>query len=370
MKGTAKAAELAAAVKTAQTIIGGGTIEALRYIRLTARAGALEVEATNMTQHMAVNCEAQLSDGVAVVDPGRLLTALQPINGEASISCSDGFMSISGKGSRSRLPLPPNAMWDAVERPIPESSFDVDGESLAAAFETVAPAIGDDPSRWFLHGAHLKWAGPDFIAEAADSILILARQITARKPTSWPNISIIAPPEFVATAVKLAKGGDASLSVTENRIILTTPKGWLASKLVAATYPNIDRAWDPKAAPVLRADRKSLLNVLRLAGQFAEANNNRERTAVLHEGDVLAAGPNGARFRASFECEYFKEQTYCFQPRYLIAGLSALTSETVDLTDGGSCTAITIQGDGARLCAIAQFDLPAWWQRERSREAA
>lgn len=369
MKGTVRASELAAAVKAAQSIIWTGTkIDALRHVRLKASVSALEVEATNLDQHIAVSIDASLSDGIAIADPARLLTALQPIAGDASISCTDGFMSLSGKGARSRLALLPADAWVNVERPAVENGFDVDGESLITAFETIAPALADDPSRPYLCGAHLKWVKSDLIAEAANGVLMLTRGVKARRPAIWPEDAVLVPHEFMQAAAKIMKGEGATLSVSANRIVLTTAKGWLASKLIAGKYPDIDQYWDKKAAPALRADRESLLSVVKLAEQFGM---DKQRTVVLHEGEALTIGANGETFRASFEGEYIKGQTYSFQPKILSAALSALTSEIVEMTDGGSMPqTIVIHGDGARVCAAVQISPPAWWLREQSKEAA
>lgn len=372
MKGTVSAAELAAAVKTAQTIIVAGIkIDCLKYVRLTAAGGKFEIEATNLDQHMIVHLTANLSDGSAIVDPGRLLMALNPISGDVTISCTEGFMSLSGKGSRSRLALLPSELWANVERPVAETSFETKPESLKAALETVMAAVSTDPSVFFLCGCHLKWDGPDLVAEATDRFVLLSREIAARRPDSWPEGSVIVPPEFLIAAGKILAGESASLSVTASRIVLTTPAGRLASKLVAATYPDLDRVWDKKAAPALRADRKSLLAVVKLAHQFSDPNADGHRSLIIHKGEVITIGPNGEKFRAAFECKYVKDQTYSFQPRVLLAAVNALTSETIELTDGGSKeSVIVIHGDGARTCVAVQMGIPAWWRREMAADTA
>jgi DNA polymerase III sliding clamp (beta) subunit (PCNA family) len=367
MKGTISASALAAAVKTAQSIISSACkIEAYRNVRLTASAGVLEIEATNFDQHMALSIPCGLSDGCAIVDPARLLMALQPIQGDAALSLADTFLSVSGKGSRSRLAVLPPDVWQGIEMPNAENSFDVKPESLLAAFNTVLPALLNDPSCYYLCGCNLRWDGPDFIAEGTDRHVLLARQIIATKPKTWPAVSIIAPREFMVASAKLLGGDSASLSITENRIILTTPGGRLASKLIAATYPNTDRVWNKNAAPALRADRKSLLAIAKLAHLFSDANEAGERRLVIHEGEVITMGKNGETFRSAFECEYIKTIDYSWQPRVLITALEALTSETVEFTDGASGTSIVINGDGARTCVAMQMPTPAWWVREQA----
>lgn len=372
MKGTVNVAELAAAVKTAQSIIATGIkIDSLKHVRLTASGGELEVEATNLDQHMAVRLPAKLSDGVAIVDPARLLMTLAPISGEVTLSCAENFMSVSGKGSRSKLALLPNDLWANVEKPAAEAGFDVDGESLVAAFDTILPAVADDASRFYLNGAHLKWAETKLIAEASNGVLVLTREIVARRPALWPKDSVIVPREFVIAAGRIMKGDSATLSISVSRVVLTTSVGWLASKLIAGTFPDIERAWDKKAVPALRADRKSLLGVIKLAHQFSEADGHSQRTVVVHNGEALAAGPNGEMFRACFDGEYIKEQSYSFQPRVLLSALSALTSETVELTDGGSRPdVIVIHGDGARTCVAMQIAPPGWFRREKAEQEA
>lgn len=367
MRGTVSSAALTAAIKSAQTIIvGAAKIDALRHIRLTASGGSLEVEATNFDQHMALRVDAALSPGVAIVDPARLLISLQPIRGEVSISCTDGFMSVSGEGSRSRLALLPPATWANVELPTAdETSFDVKAESLLAAFATVLPAVSTDPSIYYLMGAHLKWDGPDLILEACDRFVILSREIEARKPKAWPSDSIILPREFMIAASKLLAGDGATLSISSHRVILTAPTGRLASKLIEGTYPGLDRLWDKAAAPVLRADRKSLLGVTKLAHQFSDSDGDSLRCMVIHDSEVIAVGGNGEKFQAAFDGEYIKKQDYSFQPKILLAVLSVLTSDTVELTDGGKMpSTVVIHGDGARTCVAMQRETPAWWHRE------
>lgn len=367
MKGTINAAELSAAVKTAQSLISSAIkVEAYRHVRLTAKAGALEIEATNFDQHMVVTLPCELSDGSAIVDPARLAMVLQPIKGDVTISCTDNAMSISGKGLRSRLAILPGDTWQGVEMPGAENRLDVKPESLLAAFSTVLPALPTDASCYFLCGAHLKWDGPDLVAEATDRYLLLAREIEAAKPDAWPSESVIVPREFMVPAAKLLSGDSASLSVAKNRVILTTPAGRLASKLIAATYPDTSRVWKKDAATALRADRKSLLTVAKLAHQFSDTNEVGERRLVLHGGEVITAGRNGETFRAAFECEYIKPIDYSWQPKVLVAALEALTSETVELTDGESGTSIVFRGDGARTCVAMQMPIPAWWHREQA----
>lgn len=371
MKGSVNAAELAAAVKTAQSIIFAGTKnDALRHVRLKAMATTVEVEATNMDQHMMVRAAADVGGPPAIVDPARLLMALSPIAGEATISCTDGHMSISGKGARSRLALLPATSWQGVEMPAAETSFDVKPESLLSALNTVLPAASTDGSVFYLAGVNLRWDGPDFIAEACDRFVVLAKEIEARKPAAWPG-SVIIPREFILAAGKLLASDSATLSVTESRIVLATPAGVLASKLIAATYPELDRVWDKKSAPVLRADRKSLLAVVKLAHQFSESDGEKLRSLVIHEGEVIAMGANGEKFQAGFECEYVKAQDYSFQPKLLLTALSALTSETVELTDGGQQPdTVVVHGDGIRTCAVRQRSMPPWWRREQAAQKA
>lgn len=373
MKGTISASELASAVKAAQSIIASSIkIDAYRHVRLTAKGGKLEIEATSLDQHIALQIEASLSDGTALVDPARLLMALQSISGDATISTADRFMSVTGKGARSRLALLGDEAWAGIQRPAMENAFDVDAESLAAAFSTVTPAVSADASRCYLQGAHLRWVGNDLIAEAANGHNLIARQIIARRPAEWPDTSIIVPTEFMTAAAKIIKGEGATLSITRDRIIVSSPRGSLASKLIAGTFPDTDRAWDKEARPVLRADRKSLLDTMQMAERFCEASNDGRR-AVIHNGEVIAAGGPGEMFRAAFEGEYVKDGTFCFQPRVLIVALSALESETVELTDGGKFPNTTsINGDGARVCVAMQVKPPAWWLRDQAaeREAA
>lgn len=372
MKGAVSAADLAAAVKTARSIIPAGISNlALGHIRLTSDGSMLEVEATNMDQHMMVSLPAKLSKGFALVDPARLLMALQPISGEATLSCADSFMSLSGRGARTRLALLSEDSWASISMPAAEASFEVKPESLRAAIETVLPATLKDASVYYLCGCHLKWDGPDLIAEATDKHILLTRQIVARRPDNWPRESIILPAEFMIAADKLLNAESASLSVTANRIILATPKGRLASKLIAASYPDTDKFWDKRAAPALRADRKSLLSVVKLANQFSDVNAAGERSLIVHEGEVITVGANGEKFRAAFECEYIKPIDYSYQPKILLTALEAFTSEIVELTDGGQTPhVVVIHGDGVRTCIAMQKDLPGWWRREMAAEKA
>jgi DNA polymerase III sliding clamp (beta) subunit (PCNA family) len=371
MKGIINAAALSAAVKTAQSVISSALkIEAYQHVRMTAKGGTLEIEATNFDQHMALNIPCGLSDGCAIVDPARLLMALAPIKGDVTISCAETHMSLSGKGSRSRLAILPADVWQGIEAPRAENSFDVRPESLLAAFNTVLPAVLNDPSCYYLCGCNLRWDGLDLIAEGTDRHVLLARQIVATKPKAWPDVSIIVPREFMIASAKLLSADSASLSVTESRVILTTPGGRLASKLIAATYPNTDRVWDKNAAPALRADRKSLLAIAKLAHLFSDANDVGERRLVIHDGEVITVGKNGETFRSAFEHEYIKAIDYSWQPRVLITALEALTSETVEFTDGALGTSIVVHGDGARTCVAMQMPAPAWWRREMAAQNA
>lgn len=243
MELTIKAGTLADALTMVRGIIlTRTTIPILTHVKLVASGDRAAISANNLEMQVALNvdCICQKTGDVTV--PGLPLLALVKSfakNADVALKMKDGQLSISC--GRSRYSLPTLPAGDFPEIPTLEDGaavFTLPASTLAEALTATRGTVSTETTRFYLCGVavNVESNGLDFVSTDGHRLSRLKQGC----PGGAEGLqTTIVPTDAVVQILALCEsGGDAKVSVTQNRISVQIEDTLFVSKLIAGTYPD------------------------------------------------------------------------------------------------------------------------------------
>lgn len=242
------------------------TIPVLQNMLFAVTAGRLRVTGTDLDCEIsaAADCKAE-TEASFTLPAGTVHDAVRKLAEGVDIAfdVEKDFATISAGRSRFRVPVLPAADFPEIAQSNFSHHFALPSGALTRMLATVSYAISSEETRYYLNGIH--WhaskdndGGEHFNAAATDGHR-LAR-FRAPLPAGAEEMPGVIVPRRTAGLLKglLVDKGDVAISLSDTKVMFTTPAGSLVSKLIDGTYPDYARVIPQGHPNQFSVDKKTL----------------------------------------------------------------------------------------------------------------
>ena len=218
-----------------------------KHILVTADAGDLRLEATDLEQHMLAKLPARVAlKGSALLPMAGLLAAVKGYKGDVRIT--NGLVECGDRAID--LVTLPVSDWPQMLAPFDEAKrWSMPAADLATVLGRVAPFQSTEETRYYLNGVLFETGKEGLTLVATDGHRLAAETTPCTAPA---GVRIIVPSCAVATLQAALKGaeGTAQIEATDTRIRVVLGRTAVTSKLIDGSFPEYDRCV-PGAAEVV-----------------------------------------------------------------------------------------------------------------------
>lgn len=353
MKFTADRQMLAhALIWTGQIRPGIGTLQAMSGIKLTADENRLALEATNGETDGRIHFDAKIDrEGVALVPRELLTSIIAELAGETVIA-EQRESALHIRCGRPRFTV---RLMELADFPSLQlgggtgNSVTVKAADLASLAGQVGPVVGTNDARPVLTGVHLTTTDGSLTASATDSYRMARRTIPAVCTQTCAAIVPRAALEMIAKTGE-ALGADVRITFDGGQLGVAFNDRQVATRLVEGRYPDLDQLVPTRWERTIIAPRADLLAAVRRAAVISDkalAVTPVKLSVTASEIGVGAAANDVGDGDDAVPCELDGAPiVLAFNPRYLSAGLKAVTGEHIAL----------MANDEHKPVRISQFD--------------
>lgn len=326
------------------------TLPILNNVLVAARAGSLELTATNLdlTIHhsMAADVEEEgevtvparmLSEFVASLPEKPLTWQLDAVHQTVALKSGRFDAHIRGVDAREFPPLPDISDGETVE---------IDPQSLLAAIDQTVIAASGDEGRPIYTGVLTEIVGSQVTMVATDGHRLAIRTLRATEDShEIDRLAVIIPARALSEAARLlrpvaASPGTVSMSVSSSRaqVRFQLPGYDLTARLIDGVYPSYEKVIPTQQQTVVRVSTEEFRRTTKVVSLFARDAAN---VLKLRCGDgevVLSAntnevGDNVASVEATTEGESLG---IAFNARYMTDVLNLMDSPEVEMVFNGA----------------------------------
>lgn len=343
MKVTVDRASLSATLNTLAPLARGGTLPVLSCYHIAAKAGKLQVSATDLSTHVTAVLPAEAEPGEICVSAARLRAIIDRLEcADVALVADGGALTINGGGFAGKLlgiagddfPAPARAE-KGVSIPVTADLF------------KLAPFASTDETRYVLCGVHLEAAAGGPLRTVATD----GRRLAVLTGDNVPaEVSATLPTAACNLFTKLAAAG-GTLTVGPNFARLDVPGFAASTKLVEGGYPNWRLVIPTEMKTRVTADPHALTEALRRVALVCSEKSSAVKAAIGKGAITLSA--------ASADVGEAQEQvaaeidgpglTVACNPEYLLAALTKAGVFELRLTD--EMSPIVVEG-GAFLAVV------------------
>jgi DNA polymerase III subunit beta len=299
------------------------SVQILSGILLEARAGELQLAATDMELSLRSTVSAQLEGDGAIVLPGKTFVDI------ARLLPSDE-VSIEHKPAESVVHVTSGSASYTLHTYNPEDfprlpelgavqTFSVDRESLLETITRVARAASRDESRPVLTGILVSFTGGKIVMAATDSYRLAVKETELAGST--PELEAIVPSRALQELARIASSGETvEVGVYENQVLFTVDGAWLTTRRIDGQFPNYRQLLPEQFEHELTIPRQEVLEVVRRASvmiqratplqlRFAEG----ELTVIARTHEVgeskesMPVGFSGETLEIGFNADFLRE---------------------------------------------------------------
>ena len=312
-----------------------------------------EVSAQETTSAEVAEPGTVLVSGRLLADITRALPA-KPVD----VSIDGARVAISCGSSKFSLPTMP--VEDYPELPtVPEPTGTVPGDLFAEAVSQVAVAAGRDDTLPMLTGIRVEIEGERVVLAATDRFRLAVRELDWSPASASTTGAALVPAKTLAEAARSAGadhagtvelafgspeaiGADGILGITSNAKKTTT-------RLLDAEFPKFRQLFPASHTSVASVNSASLIEAIKRVSLVAERG---AQIRMDFSGDsvlLTAGGDEAGKAEEALDVNFYGEPILiAFNPTYLLDGLAALNSETVEF----GFTNPEPDGSGERRAAI------------------
>ena len=327
--------DLAARLGAVSRVVSArGTVQVLAGVLLHARAGALELAATDMELSLRTTLPARVEGDGALVVPGKLLvdlTRLLPA-GEVTVEYlpDDGIAEITAGSYTSRLNT-----FSAEDFPrLPSVDVPlhaVETASLLDTAERVSRSASRDESRPVLTGIQVKFEGQKLSMAATDSYRLSFKE--TELASAGPDIEAIIPARALAELARIAAGTETvQLGINENTVVFGAGDAWLTTRRIDGQFPDVNRLKPEAFEAEVDLPRAEFRDVVRRAAVMAQRNAPLRLRFAEGELTVSAQSQDVGETRESMPISYIGEPLEIgFNAEFLADGIDSVSGDTVRL---------------------------------------
>jgi DNA polymerase-3 subunit beta len=322
-----------------------GTIPILANVRIEAGAGGVMLRGTDLEMEAEAACAAAVTAQGATSVGGKLLESFVK-------RCPDGSqisVTLDGAGAqlklvcertRSAIPVLPVNDFPSLDGPkgIGARSFSISASEFKAALGQVAFAIGHgDGVPGMLQGLYMHDGGERIRAVATDKHqLAIASLVKPAQADGMPGV--ILPYRFVIELLRvMSDDGEASLSVSNDRVSVTLGEFRLISNLLAGPYPDYPRVIPPLADSRAFFSREAMIQAIQRVSIVIGDKDAMSVRITLASGEIRVATSSAARGACfdAIDADVAGEVVTGVNYRYLLSVLGALGCDRVCIHFGG-----------------------------------
>ncbi len=344
------------------------TIPILSSILVASGPEKIHFVATDLDQMIDVEIPATVAASFrACVDARMLEAALKRFPEDGTVSLTEetdgegvaALRLVCGR-ARVRLAALPEADFPRLDVGRVVDRFEIAGTVLADALRTVAPAMSDEETRYYLCGVHMAENRDGDLAFAATDGHRLHRKTLDMPEDAGGLAGVIIPRATIDDLAPLAgEAGEAPVTVEigETLMRVAAPGATLTTKLVDGKYPDYERI----IPPVTDASRTVVVGTDALAAALASAlvaapNKDSRMVTLRFSGetiDVSASRGDGSEAAADLDAALDGAPlTIGVNGGYLIDALDQIPGGTADLTLADPETPIRVSGEHAQGVTI------------------
>lgn len=314
------------------------TIPILACAHLTAKAGSLQVRATDMDMQVCVDvgCSSE-AGGVLAVEASLLHDALKalPAGGEVILEGMDtGRLSVRCGRSNFRIPYLPADAFPSLPEDRLEAAGAVPAAELSAGLKGVIHAASRNEARFILNGVLLEAAptGLRFVATDGKQLALCDR------PANVPSLPPIILPFRAATQIQRTFTEGAVAMKTNGRLLHLSSEGVsLTAKLIEGGFPPYALALAKPREQTLTVETRTFTNLLRRALVVAHDSDRTVRLKIAPGLiSMLAHHINRGDTEDQIEAAYEGPEARLSAPAdQLVSALEQSGAEMVELQFGG-----------------------------------
>lgn len=327
------------------------TLPIMTHLKIEARRQGVRLTANNLDREIVVDLEASVTRTGLTTAPARALVDL--VNSaddgcqiEVELPSGKDRLTLRAGRPRGTFPTLPEAEYPAFKDATFAAAFEIDGDAFAAAVRSVAHAISNEETRYYLNGIYMHRRGERELVFVATDGHRLARTVL-ELPEDLPDIpGVIVPRQAVDDIHVLADENDRiEIAVGEDMVRVIAGGAVLTSKLVDGTFPDYERVIPPAdVAEGFEVDRMALAAAARRCDIVSEAKNHSMRMVPNGSALELQSGQRDAgEIADEIDAETSTRIPIGVDPRYLMPALEALGGKQIRVryADAGAPIAFT-----------------------------
>ncbi len=338
MRFTLSHAEFLKLLTKAQNVVSAkATTPILSNLLLEAKAGQIEITATDMTVGVRCRAEARVEvEGATTLPAKKLAQLVRELNTphiEVSTNEHD-VTEITAGSSKFKLHGMSKNDYPALPKLEEATSFTLPQKELKEMLFRTAFAVSREDNRYVLTGMFLHIQDGKATFVGTDGKCLSKNRIPVSLDASF-NGEFIVPLKAVDEIAKsLKEEGNATLYLMKDKIAVEIDGMSLISKLLSGDYPDISRIIPEKSEKKLSIHREELMSLLRQISLFTNELNQAVRFSFQKgELKLSAMAMEIGEGQVSMPVNYQGDALdMAFNPSYFLDVLRHCSKETVDLS--------------------------------------
>jgi len=365
MKITIERASLLKSLGHVQSVVERrNTIPILSNVKLSAKNGRLDLDATDMDLDIVAGVEADVAQDGATTAPAHTLYEFVrrlPDGAQVELEAADGTLSLRSGRANGSLACLPTEDFPVMASGDPSHTFELPASDLKALIDHTRFAISTEETRYYLNGVYLHAAERDgsavLRAVATDGHrLALSEGPLPDGAAGMPGV--IVPRKTVAELRKLIEDvtGNVSVALSESKIRFSFDDAVLTSKLIDGTFPDYQRVIPEGNDKVLETDCAGFVKAVELVSSITSEKSRAIKLSIDQSTMTLSASST-EQGSATYELEvaYGGEALEIgFNARYLLDIAQQIEGGSLRFTfaDAASPTIIQDIDDPAALYVL------------------
>jgi DNA polymerase III subunit beta len=304
-------------------------------ILLSASAGAVRLQATDMELSFTTSMPAAIDREGQVLLPGRLFgdVVRSLPEGDVTIEQRAEQRDVEISASGSTFHLRTLATEEFPQLPEFEGEgTSIPGQALADTVERVARAASRDEVRPILTGILVSGSERTLTMVATDSYRLSVKHTELEAPLS-AELEANVPARAMRELSRLVtqEGREkVDIALTRNQIVFRAGETLLASRLIEGQFPSYRQLLPESFEHEIALPRDELLDTARRISQMAQRNAPLRFAFADGELTISAETPDVGDARESMPAPYSGEPLeIAFNPQFVVEGIDSIDSEEV-----------------------------------------
>ena len=271
---------LAAISRVTGVVARNSNVAVLNNVLIDARDGKITWRATDLDMEASASCPAAIdAPGTITVDAQKLREVVASASPGAQISMEldtsdDPRLIVKSGRSRFKLPVLSADMFPAIPDDKWEATFVIAAEVLADALTRTVFAVGSAMNLMMSHGVFMEVKDKNLIAVATNGFR-MSRVIGSAPKGSEKMPPVILPTRYVAQIIKaLGDTGDATVSVSKNKVRVVTGGSSLIGKTIDYAYLNYSKMIPDQYENIARVGKEVFAAACRRAAIAGDVDKN------------------------------------------------------------------------------------------------